>query len=94
LRLFVEQLFIHKVILRSKNIFIDKENKKMVTAIKMPKMGLSGDTSLIGEWIKKKGDKVSVGESILTVETDKATFEVEAEVEGVLGRRGTAGGFL
>ncbi|MDF2790072.1 MAG: catalytic domain of component of various dehydrogenase complexe [Neobacillus sp.] len=56
----------------------------MVTAIKMPKMGLSGDTSLIGQWIKKKGDKVSVGESILTVETDKATFEVEAEAEGVL----------
>jgi pyruvate dehydrogenase E2 component (dihydrolipoamide acetyltransferase) len=56
----------------------------MVTAIKMPKMGLSGETSLIGQWMKKKGDKVTIGESILTVETDKATFEVEAEAEGIL----------
>ena len=56
----------------------------MVTAIKMPKMGLSGETSLIGQWIKKKGDPVSLGEPVLTVETDKATFEVEAEAEGVL----------
>jgi pyruvate dehydrogenase E2 component (dihydrolipoamide acetyltransferase) len=56
----------------------------MVTAIKMPKLGLSGETSLIGQWIKKKGDRVTVGEHILTVETDKASFEVEAEAEGVL----------
>lgn len=56
----------------------------MITLIKVPKLGLSGDTALINEWNVKKGEKVQIGDSVLTIQTDKATFEVEAEGEGVL----------
>jgi pyruvate/2-oxoglutarate dehydrogenase complex dihydrolipoamide acyltransferase (E2) component len=36
------------------------------------------------KWIKAVGDKVRPGDIIAEVETDKATMDVEAEVEGVL----------
>tara|TARA_B100000029_G_scaffold508121_1_gene594283 strand:- start:5963 stop:6187 length:225 start_codon:yes stop_codon:yes gene_type:complete len=38
-------------------------------------------------WIKKNGEKVKTGDLIFTLETDKATFEVESEGEGVLEKK-------
>ncbi|MDD9333829.1 MAG: pyruvate dehydrogenase complex E1 component subunit beta, partial [Bartonella sp.] len=37
-------------------------------------------------WLKKEGDKVSSGDVIAEIETDKATMEVEAIDEGIVGR--------
>ena len=37
------------------------------------------------EWRKAEGDPVSAGETILEIETDKVTQEVEAPVDGTLG---------
>ena len=37
-------------------------------------------------WLKKEGDKVKAGDVIAEIETDKATMEVEAVDEGVLGK--------
>lgn len=54
----------------------------MVQYMNMPKLGLSSESSLIGQWLKKKGDYVKQGETLLTVETDKSIFEVESEIEG------------
>ena len=39
----------------------------------------------IVEWLKKPGDKVARGESVLVVESDKADMDVEAFQEGYLG---------
>lgn len=56
----------------------------MATVIKIPKLGLSDETALIGEWHKNEGEQVSAGEVILTIETEKACFDIESEVDGTL----------
>lgn len=55
-----------------------------MTNITMPKLS---DTMLEGtllKWHKKAGDKISVGDVIADVETDKATMEMEAFDDGIL----------
>jgi pyruvate dehydrogenase E2 component (dihydrolipoamide acetyltransferase) len=56
----------------------------MAVLVKMPKVGLSDESAIIAKWHKKKGEKVKAGEVLFTIETDKSTFEVEAETDGVL----------
>ncbi|MCC7208117.1 MAG: E3 binding domain-containing protein, partial [Anaerolineae bacterium] len=56
----------------------------MATAVVMPKLGNSVETSLIASWKKKPGDTVAVGETLCEVETDKATMEVESPVAGTV----------
>jgi len=56
----------------------------MATVVIMPRQGQSVETCAIVGWKKKVGEKVSLGEVICEVETDKATFEVEATAEGTL----------
>ena len=56
----------------------------MATAVIMPRQGQSVESCLIGKWYKSKGDKVSVGDILFTYETDKAAFEEESKVDGVL----------
>ena len=50
----------------------------------MPALGMAQDTGLLVAWRKAPGDRVSVGEPLFEVETDKATMEVEAAAEGYL----------
>ena len=50
----------------------------------MPKIGLDMDEGTIVTWLKKVGDRVSEGEAIAEIETDKAVTEVESTVSGVL----------
>jgi pyruvate dehydrogenase E2 component (dihydrolipoamide acetyltransferase) len=40
----------------------------------------------LAKWLKKEGDKVSSGDAIAEIETDKATMEVEAVDEGTIGK--------
>ena len=54
----------------------------MATAVIMPRQGQSVESCIIGEWHVKKGDKVSVDDLLFTYETDKATFDEKAKVEG------------
>lgn len=56
----------------------------MATAVIMPRQGQSVESCLIGEWKKKVGDPVKVGDILFSYETDKASFEEEAKVEGTL----------
>ncbi len=56
----------------------------MATPVLMPKQGQSVETCIITEWSKKKGDEVKKGDVLFSYETDKASFEVEAEEEGIL----------
>lgn len=50
----------------------------------MPQVGQDIETAVIVEWLKKEGDKIEEGDIVATVESDKATFEVEADDAGVL----------
>ena len=52
--------------------------------INMPKLSDTMEEGTIVEWKKKSGDEVKAGEVLAEVESDKATFDLEAEADGVL----------
>src|SRR5689334_2071569 len=54
--------------------------------ILMPALSPTMTEGTVAKWLKKEGDKVSSGDVIAEIETDKATMEVEAVDEGVLGK--------
>ena len=56
----------------------------MANAVIMPKAGITVESCIIGEWIKKVGDSVNVGDVLFTYETDKASFECESTAAGTL----------
>lgn len=56
----------------------------MATAVVMPKAGITVEFCIIGEWVKKPGDKVEIGDVLFNYETDKATFECESTAAGEL----------
>jgi pyruvate dehydrogenase E2 component (dihydrolipoamide acetyltransferase) len=56
----------------------------MATAVIMPKKGQSVETCIITKWVKHKGEIVSSGDILLSYETDKAAFDLESPVDGIL----------
>lgn len=56
----------------------------MSTTLTMPKLGLTMTEGTVSKWLKKEGDAVTSGEALFVVSTDKITYEVTAEREGVL----------
>lgn len=56
----------------------------MAAEIRLPPLGQTSDEMSIVEWYKKVGDRVEIAEPLLSVETDKATVEVESAEEGIL----------
>jgi pyruvate dehydrogenase E2 component (dihydrolipoamide acetyltransferase) len=56
----------------------------MATPVIMPRQGQSVESCIISKWHKKKGDKVKAGDVLFTYETDKATFDEEAKVDGTI----------
>jgi pyruvate dehydrogenase E2 component (dihydrolipoamide acetyltransferase) len=57
----------------------------MPIPVEMPKLSDTMTEGTLVRWLKKVGDTVAVGDVIAEVETDKATMEMEAFDEGVLG---------
>lgn len=55
----------------------------------VPRLGVSVTEVTIVEWLAEDGATVRVGDSILTVATDKTEVEIEAVTDGVL-RHGAA----
>lgn len=58
----------------------------MPIEILMPALSPTMTEGNLAKWLKKEGDKVKSGEVIAEIETDKATMEVEAVDEGVIGK--------
>jgi pyruvate dehydrogenase E2 component (dihydrolipoamide acetyltransferase) len=58
----------------------------MPIEILMPALSPTMKEGNLAKWVKKEGDKIKAGEVIAEIETDKATMEVEAVDEGVLGK--------
>ncbi|KPL25786.1 MAG: hypothetical protein AMS23_04455 [Bacteroides sp. SM1_62] len=56
----------------------------MATTVILPRQGQSVETCIITQWYKQKGDKVAIGDILFSYETDKASFEEEAQAEGIL----------
>jgi pyruvate dehydrogenase E2 component (dihydrolipoyllysine-residue acetyltransferase) len=58
----------------------------MPTPILMPALSPTMEEGTLAKWNVKEGDAVSSGDVIAEIETDKATMEVEAVDEGVVGK--------
>ena len=52
--------------------------------INMPKLSDTMEEGTIVEWKKKSGDEVKTGDVLAEVESDKATFDLEADADGTL----------
>jgi pyruvate dehydrogenase E2 component (dihydrolipoamide acetyltransferase) len=50
----------------------------------MPKLDLAMDSGSIIEWFKKEGERVQEGEPIVSIMTQKVTYEINSPVNGVL----------
>jgi pyruvate dehydrogenase E2 component (dihydrolipoamide acetyltransferase) len=58
----------------------------MATNILMPALSPTMTEGTLTRWLKKEGDAIKAGDVLAEIETDKATMEVEAVDEGVLGK--------
>ncbi|MGF6171846.1 pyruvate dehydrogenase complex E1 component subunit beta [Ensifer sp. 4252] len=58
----------------------------MPVEILMPALSPTMEEGTLSKWLKNEGDKVSSGDVIAEIETDKATMEVEAVDEGTIGK--------
>lgn len=58
----------------------------MPIKITMPALSPTMTEGNLAKWLKKEGDTVKAGDVIAEIETDKATMEVEAVDEGILGK--------
>lgn len=56
----------------------------MATQVMMPKLSPTMEEGQLSRWLKKEGDKVSMGEPLAEIDTDKATMEMQALTNGVL----------
>ena len=66
----------------------------MSQEVKVPTVGESITEVTIAEWVKKDGDYVEMDEIIAELESDKATFELNAPHAGVLQTRASEGDTL
>jgi 2-oxoglutarate dehydrogenase E2 component (dihydrolipoamide succinyltransferase) len=58
-----------------------------MTAIKVPPLGESIVEATVSRWLKKEGEQVAAGDTLVELETDKITVEVPALSNGVLTKR-------
>ena len=58
----------------------------MATVFVMPRLGQTMEEGSVVEWLKEEGDAIKEGEAIVTIQSDKANLEVEAEQDGVLAK--------
>jgi 2-oxoglutarate dehydrogenase E2 component (dihydrolipoamide succinyltransferase) len=61
-------------------------------SIKVPPLGESIVEATVSRWLKKEGDVVAAGDTLVDLETDKITVEVPALKPGVLTKRAKAEG--
>jgi pyruvate dehydrogenase E2 component (dihydrolipoamide acetyltransferase) len=56
----------------------------MAFSVVMPALEMAQETGKLIAWRKKEGERVTKGEPLLEIETDKAVVEVEAPADGIL----------
>lgn len=63
----------------------------MAHEIRVPNFGESIRESTVAQWLKRDGEQVTKGEAIVTLDTEKASTDLQAEVSGVLRIQVSAG---
>ena len=64
----------------------------MAVNILLPSMSAGMEDAVIARWLVTVGERVAKGQPLAEVETDKATMELEAEAEGIVGALSVAEG--
>jgi pyruvate dehydrogenase E2 component (dihydrolipoamide acetyltransferase) len=64
----------------------NKGENHMPIEILMPALSPTMTEGNLSKWLKKEGDRISPGDVIAEIETDKATMEVEAVDSGIIGK--------
>ena len=57
----------------------------MAKQVVMPKLSPTMEEGQLSRWLKKEGDKVSMGEPLAEIDTDKATMEMQALYRRFIG---------
>ena len=57
----------------------------MATSVIMPALEMTQESGRLVLWLKHEGESVTKGESLMEIETDKVTIEIEAPATGILG---------
>ena len=64
----------------------------MATELKVPKLGMDMEEASILRWLVEEGAEVEKGEPVIEIDTDKVSYEVEANADGIIrGLRGQEG---
>lgn len=66
---------------------LSAQRPEAMTSIKVPPLGESIVEATVSRWMKKEGEVVSPGDTLVELETDKITVEVPAMSRGVLTKR-------
>jgi pyruvate/2-oxoglutarate dehydrogenase complex dihydrolipoamide acyltransferase (E2) component len=56
----------------------------MITAIRVPKLGMTQQNITVVKWLKPDGDPVEKGDHVVVIETAKVNYEVEAPASGLV----------
>jgi pyruvate/2-oxoglutarate dehydrogenase complex dihydrolipoamide acyltransferase (E2) component len=52
--------------------------------VKMPKYGMTMTHGIIAKWHVSEGDRIEKGQTLLTIETEKVSTDLEAPVSGTV----------
>ena len=64
----------------------------MATELKVPKLGMDMEEANILRWLVEEGAQVEKGDPVIEIDTDKVSYEVEANADGIIrGLRGQEG---
>src|SRR5260221_6309030 len=68
------------------------KGSSLATNVILPALGMAQDTGKIIEWRKAEGERVTQGEPLVVIETDKAAVDLEAPASGILAQVSAAAG--
>src|SRR5206468_10325798 len=69
---------------RQREVGTGRSVELMAVSVVMPALEMAQETGKLLSWRKQEGDKVTKGEPLLEIETDKAVVEIEAPGDGIL----------
>ncbi|KAI0259925.1 single hybrid motif-containing protein [Gloeopeniophorella convolvens] len=78
--------FLRSVVHHSRRWLSTTSTRRAVTKFQMPAMSPTMTEGGIASWKKQEGESFTSGDVLLEIETDKATIDVEAQDDGIVGK--------
>ncbi|KAG6918021.1 hypothetical protein DXG01_016873 [Tephrocybe rancida] len=71
---------------RNRRLLHHTSIRHAITNLEMPAMSPTMTEGGISSWKKREGEAFTTGDVLLEIETDKATIDVEAQEDGIMGK--------